>query len=42
MPEAIHTQESFGASEEKALRVAEDLEGMQTMEAAKVVLDGGA
>lgn len=34
---AIRAQESFEASEEKALRVAADLEGMKLGEAAKVV-----
>ena len=37
---AIHAQESFDASEEKALRVASDLEEMKLKEAAKVVRDG--
>ena len=39
---AIHAQESFEASEEKALRVAEDLESMRLKEAAKVVREGYA
>ena len=39
---AIHAQESFGASEEKALRVADDLEHMRLKEAAKVVREGYA
>ncbi|MGN0075379.1 MAG: IS256 family transposase [Parafannyhessea sp.] len=39
---AIHAQESFEASEEKALRVAEDLEAMRLKEAAKVVREGYA
>ena len=37
---AIHAQESFEACEEKALRVASDLEGMKLKEAAKVVREG--
>ena len=37
---AIHAQESFGASEEKARKVACDLEGMKLKEAAKVVREG--
>ena len=40
--EAIHAQESFDASGEKALRVADDLESMRLGEAAKVVRDGYA
>ena len=40
--EAIHAQESFDASEEKAPRVADDLESMRLGEAAKVVRDGYA
>lgn len=39
---AIHAQESFEASEEKALRVADDLEALKLKEAAKVVRDGYA
>ena len=39
---AIHAQESFDASGEKALRVADDLESMRLGEAAKVVRDGYA
>lgn len=39
---AIHAQESFEASEGKALRVAEDLEAMRPKEAAKVVREGYA
>ncbi len=39
---AIHAQESFEASEEKALRVVDDLEGMRLKEAAKVVREGYA
>ena len=42
MLKAIHAQESFEASEEKALRVAEDLEKMKLTEAAKVVREGYA
>ncbi len=37
---AVHAQESFGACEEKALRVAADLEGMKLEEAAKAVREG--
>ena len=37
---AIHAQESLEACEEKALRVASDLEGMKLKEAAKVVREG--
>ena len=37
---AIHAQESFEACEEKALRVAADLEGMKLKEAAKAVREG--
>ncbi|MBQ9003164.1 MAG: IS256 family transposase [Eggerthellaceae bacterium] len=37
---AIHAQESFEACEEKALRVASDLEGMKLKEAARVVREG--
>ena len=37
---AIHAQESFEACEEKALRVAADLEGMKLEEAAKAVREG--
>ena len=37
---AMHAQESFEACEEKALRVASDLEGMRLKEAAKVVREG--
>ena len=39
---AIHAQESFEASEEKALKVASDLEEMRLKEAAKVVREGYA
>ena len=39
---AIHAQESFEASEEKALRVADDLESMRLKEAAKAVREGYA
>ena len=38
--EAIHAQESFEASEEKALKVASDLEETRLKEAAKVVREG--
>ena len=37
---AIHAQESFEASGEKALKVASDLEDMRLKEAAKVVREG--
>jgi transposase-like protein len=39
---AIHAQESFEASEEKAMRVADDLESMRLKEAARVVREGYA
>ena len=39
---AIHAQESREASEEKALRVADDLESMRLKEAARVVREGYA
>ena len=42
MLKAIHAQESYEASEEKALRVADDLESMRLKEAAKVVRYGYA
>ena len=42
MLKAIHAQESFEVSGEKALRVADDSESMRLKEAAKVVRDGYA
>ncbi len=42
MLKAIHAQESFEDSEEKALRVAERLEAKRLREAAKVVREGYA
>lgn len=42
MLKAVHAQESFGASTEKAKAVASSLEGMKLKEAAKCVRDGVA